>query len=363
MHSTRKCLRGISEVLVAGILLALGVILGLLFIAFIHSSFTSQRELHSLEEVITREKSSTIVRLVEARSTDAVFLAKRIDKGDTIHFFVYTNNQYIDCSKVVYRVENGELVNSRLYSLRDVKVIDTSGISSFQVYARSMGLPDNGVVTVCSIRLRGNALITLATLTPIIQGYGYTYLTAQNGSWRVYGSLVFQLLENAKLVINETSTVTIPVNSIIRLDLNTTSGYIKLSNVSSYMVSVFADNVYINGALFCSKCSISLDAKSISLLQIFLVSDIILRQGGFAQVTYNGVTYTFIGPDYLRITNWMPSNTQDLVMNFGNSFEASGVIYAVYRGGFKPTIYIFIVTYIGDTPYIVDYYKFILENI
>jgi len=353
-------MRGISDLFAITIFIGVSLIIGILFAMLLYSDYAIRMEVLELNKMISSERLNTVIRLIDVREGNFTLLTRRLDGKNTIAFFLYDGSNYINCSKVVSSIIGGELISWRVHSLREINILDSStGLYEFPIYARSRNYPDRGEVVVCVLQLSGNTILNIELLKPLVRGYVNVSLSAENGYWKLYGTLKFKLLDEALISVCG-DTVRLPQGIIIEVKVNTVNGFINLSSNYINGLDVDAEAIYVNNYLIWSKCRISLFETSASILYISLTSEIQLTETGEARILYDSVEHVFKGKGYLRITGWTLRENDHLAISLGNAtINALGIAYAIYAGTSGTLqLVMFTVTYISNKPFLVDVYTY-----
>lgn len=351
-------MKGLSDLYAVVIFIGLALVLSTIFIAFLSGYFVSRSEHVSLLGVVSSEKSNIVVRLLEARGLYVVFLFKRFERG-YIYFFIYDDGSYEGCSGISDQDVYGGTIDAQYsYSLKDIIVVDESGVYDFPTYARSLGLPDEALAVVCKLYTHGNTIVRYMLFKPIAS-HVYVDVNASGGSWRLYGTLSFTLQEASTIRIDQLDLL-LPPGTVITLELNTTVATIRMTESFVELLDIpSVERVYINHVLIDgSSHRVYMANTSISSYYSTLSINIQLNIDGSARITYDSTTIEFSSGDTVTITGLEPLNSP-LNISLGHTLNAAGYASSILLGNPTETsISIFVVTVVNNKPVLVERYTY-----
>jgi hypothetical protein len=352
-------MHGISDLQAIVIFTGLALVLVAGFVSFINTNYSRQVETLDLSQIVSSERLSTLIRLINTKGSHATFLLKRLDSKNTIAFFMYDGSSYTKCSEFIVNISNGYLDSMKIHDLRDIILVQDSGIYDFPSYARSLGLPSSGNVLICVVKSTGNTLLTINPITPTL-GPGDLEINASNGAWVLSGILQFTLTSIS--VINIGGVIVIlPPDTNIRIDVNSTRGLINLNTSYIKDLDVEYSAIYVNGTSFEIGLSKEVTISNTTIRELYssLTTDINLSSNGFANIRYNNTDALIKGENYIKIYGWAPSVDKWLFINLDNDLMASGYVNCVYVGRVgEATLMFFTITYVNDKPILVDKYVY-----
>jgi len=354
-------LKGVSDLLAVVIFIGLALVASTVFILVLQGYFASRAEQVDLSRVVSSEKSSISLRLLDVKGFYALILFKRF-QGHYAYFFIYDGASYEGCNSISDQDVSGGRIESRLiYSLNDIVVVGDNGPYSFPIYARTRDLPDSGNVVICKLLATGNTIIRLKLLSPIAD-HVYASVNASGGSWSLYGILRITLSSLSNVYINETR-FDFPPGTVIELKLNTSTGIIVMrSNFVELIDIPSVDSISINYTILQgSNHRVYIENASISSYYSTLSTDILLGQGGYASISYDNEWYEVPGNTFTRLTGLEPTPIGPLNIVLGDTMNITGFINAIFMG--RPgeaRVDVFIVTIVGDRPILVDEYTYTL---
>ena len=356
-------MKGMSDLLAVVIFIGLALVASTVFILVLQGYFTSRAEQMDLSRVVSSEKSSISVRLLDVKGFYALLLFKRF-QGDYTYFFTYDGASYEGCNSISDQDVSGGRVESRLtYSLNDIVVVGDTGPYSFPIYARTRNLPDSGNVVICKLLVRGNTIIRFKLLSPIAD-HVYASVNASGGTWSLYGILRITLSSLSSVYINGTR-FDLPPGTVIELKLNTSTGVIKMRSSFVELIDIpSVDSISINYTILQgTNHRVYIQNASISSYYSTLSTDILLRQDGYASISYDNEWYDAPGDTFTRLTGLEPTPSRPLNIRLGDTLNITGFINAISMG--KPgeaRIDVFIVTIVGNKPILVDEYTYTLTT-
>ena len=393
MYTNRHLFKGLSELNAIAILLGLSIAFSMAFLVYINSAYSSDQTNAQIYRVVENEKMNTLIKLAATSEGSVALLLKKFGGTNTISFFLYNGTAYDNCSKAIKNLIGGSTyVNT--YNIDDILAVPSDGRGnpySFRYYARSMGYPDSGKVTVCTIKLLDENAIAVLTgggLKPQNQGYSYTQFFSNGRRWRMYGTIEFTIayLGNPygnHLAYNGT-WIQLRVGDRVRIDVDTQTGKIDMTpqtlpngKFGAWILSlnVFAKSVYLNGALLAQNVLVEMVKSEVAIdlgsLSSSISIEIYPTPPGFTRIVYGGqaILDDWNNSKYIRVSGWMPIVSNDyrqmvLQLDSGNLY-AQGFAYAIYISD-KPSygvgrLTLFVVTYINNKPYLVDVYDYKLS--
>ncbi|MEM1525952.1 MAG: hypothetical protein QW775_02165 [Ignisphaera sp.] len=159
----RKPKRGLSEAVAIIILLGIALTFSIVFLTFMQTDYSARQSTAIVQRIVELEKMNTIIRLIDTTGDVSVFLFRKLDNYNVIHFFVYNGSGYANCQNVVKNVVGGKIVDVKNHSVNDLMVLFKNDLYSFKYYAKSQGYLDTGYVNICTIELEGNTIVSLST--------------------------------------------------------------------------------------------------------------------------------------------------------------------------------------------------------
>ncbi|MEM0339518.1 MAG: hypothetical protein QW284_07560 [Ignisphaera sp.] len=393
MYTNRHLFRGLSELNAIAVLLGLSIAFSMAFFVYINSEYASGQTNAQIYRVVENEKMNTLIKLASASGDSVTLLLKKFGGTNTISFFIYNGTAYDDCSKIVKSLVGGAITYVNTYNVDDILVVPSDGRGnpySFRYYARSMGYPDSGKITVCTVGLSGNtvAVLTGGGLKPQYQGYSYTEFYSNGRKWRMFGTIEFTVAylgnPNGNHLAYNGTWIQLRVGDRVRIDVDTQTGKIDMTpqtlpngKFGAWILSlnVFAKAVYLNGALIAQNVLVEMVKSEVAIDLGSLFSSISIEiypsPPGFTRIRYGGETILddWNNSKYVRIFGWIPLVSNDyrqmvLQLDSGNLY-AQGFAYAIYISD-KPSygvdrLSLFVVTYINNRPYLVDVYDYRLS--
>jgi hypothetical protein len=353
-------LKGVSDLLAATIFIGLALVASTVFILVLQGYYAPRTGQIDLSRMVSSEKSSISVRLLDVKGFYATVLFKRF-QGDYTYFFIYDGASYEGCNSISDQDVYGGRIESKLvYSLNDIVVVGDTGPYSFPIYARTQGLPRSGNVVVCKLLVTGNTIIRLKLLIPIAD-HIYADVIANKGSWRLYGVLRITLSRSSTVYINWTQFY-LPPGTVIELKLNTSTGDIIMSSSSINVIELpSVESISINYTVLPgSNHRVRIRNAWISSYYSTLSTDIQLEPGGLMTINYDSKQDTIRDNAFIRLTGLEPPSSGLLYINLGDVvLHISGLINAIFmeRPG-SVRIDVFIVTIVGNRPVLVDKYTY-----
>jgi hypothetical protein len=354
-------LKGMSDLLAAVIFIGLALVASTVFILVLQGYFAPRAEQVDLSRVVSSEKSSISVRLLDVKGFYALLLFKRF-QGDYTYFFLYDGASYEGCNSISDQDVSGGRIESRLtYSLNDIVVVGDTGPYSFPIYARTRNLPESGNVVICKLLVSRNTIIRLKLLSPVAD-HVYASVNASGGTWSLYGILRITLSSLSNVYINGTR-FDLPPGTLIELKLNTSTGIIKMGSNSVELIDIpSVDSISINYTIIeGSNHRVYIENASISSYYSTLSTDILLGQGGYASISYDDAWYDVPSNTFTRLTGLEPTPSSPLNIRLGDTLNITGFVNAIFIG--RPGVVridVFIVTIVSDRPILVDEYTYTL---
>jgi hypothetical protein len=351
-------LKGVSDLLAATIFIGLALVASTVFTLALQGYYASRTEQMDLSRIVSSEKSSISVRLLDVKGFYATVLFKRF-QGDYTYFFIYDGASYEGCNSISDQDVYGGRIESKLvYSLNDIVVVGDTGPYSFPIYARTQGLPRSGNVVICKLLATGNTIIRHKLLSPIAT-HVHASVNAKGGSWRLHGVLRITLGSLSTVYINGTLFYLHP-GTVIELKLNTSTGIIKMRSNFVVLIDIpSVESISINyRVLPGSNHRVRINNAWISSYYSTLSTDIQLEPDGRMIINYDGKSNNIHGSAFIRLTGLEPPSVGLLNIDLGGAvLQISGFINAIFMkrpGGVR--IDVFIVTIVGNRPVLVDKY-------